>query len=591
MDKYNFIAKYLYQALIIFMLCVLSCILTTVSAKMAFTKIEYNINGISGEILENVSERLELLKKNMLNQPNTKNINFYYSNINEAIKSSISPYGYFSSIISIKYKNKQDTQFTTIAITLGSPVIIGSITIDITGEGKSHDTLKEVIKNIPLKQGNIFNSITYETVKQQLLSWASKNGFIHAYFIKKIVDVNSENNNANINLYFDTKIRYYFGKINIIPNPFSEDLIRKYLSFNSSDVFTSNNMLQSHNNLTDSSLFQIIQISPQFNHIYDKKYIPINVILKPKKIIGLQTGIGYGTNSGMDSHVNLDFRRINSQGHSIKTNVQYSELIQNVGIKYIIPGINPIHDNFVIDSNAQKINVDVGKSKIFQFSVGLSRKKVTWNKTISLIYLNEEYTIYKDDDKIKEDEHFKANLIMPKLSIITKFANDNFFPSKGYKISAEIFGANKSFLSNVSFLQTNLKIDSIFTLGTIRFVQRNKFGSIFFLNTINKLPLSLQFLEGGTKSVRGYNYHSIGYGRYMFVSSLDIQLPVYKNWYLTTFYDIGNVFNSFDEELKSSVGTSIMLKSGIGPVNLGFAKGLEKGAPKFRIYFSIGVEI
>ena len=34
-----------------------------------------------------------------------------------------------------------------------------------------------------------------------------------------------------------------------------------------------------------------------------------------------------------------------------------------------------------------------------------------------------------------------------------------------------------------------------------------------------------------------------------------------------------------------------MFRTPIGPVNFGLAKALEKNAPKYRIFFSIGAEI
>ncbi|NQY43985.1 MAG: BamA/TamA family outer membrane protein, partial [Legionellales bacterium] len=98
---------------------------------------------------------------------------------------------------------------------------------------------------------------------------------------------------------------------------------------------------------------------------------------------------------------------------------------------------------------------------------------------------------------------------------------------------------------------------------------------------------------GGNSSIRGYDFQSklIGTGKYVYLASLDMQIPIVWRWYLSIFYDIGNVFNDIKSPIKSSAGIGVMFKTPIGPVNLGYAKGLEKNAPKYRIFFSIGSEI
>ncbi len=563
---------------------ILSCSIAT-AAKLPFEKIEYKITGVDGDILDNIKKKLEIIEKDLLEKPSAKKLRYYYSNIESTVNSAILPYGYYNSRIYVQHKNKDKTQFTTIRVKLKNPVKIQSVSIDVTGPGKNNTALQAILKNIPLKRGEIFNSIQYDAVKKQFATWGSNNGYIHADFIENLVDVDTEKNTADILLYFDTKQKFKIGEITIRKTSISESLIRKYLAFKTGDTFSSSKLLESYNNLTDSRLFRLVNISPKFNSIDKDNAIPIEIYLNTRKRVGLQTGVGYGSDSGFDSHVNVGFRRINSQGHSIKTHVRYSQFIENAGIQYIMPGFKPIRDTFTLHADVQRINVDIGKSRNLKLGISWARKKVPWNKTFQLFYLREAYTIFEDNDSAS------SYMTIPKYTATTKHANDNVFPSKGYKISWEIMGASKSVLSSNSFIQTSAGVGFIFTLFKIRFIQRNKVGVNFIIDDVNKLPLSLHFLEGGNNSIRGYKYQSIGTGKYLYLARLDAQIRIVGDWHFSTFYDIGNVFDKLKNPAKSSVGVGVMYKTAIGPINLGVAKGLEKEAPKFRIFFSIGMEI
>ena len=63
-------------------------------------------------------------------------------------------------------------------------------------------------------------------------------------------------------------------------------------------------------------------------------------------------------------------------------------------------------------------------------------------------------------------------------------------------------------------------------------------------NTKNifQLPLSLQLLAGGSDSIRGYQFQSIGPGKKLVIGSVELQQEIKEDWYLNVFFDAGDVY-------------------------------------------------
>ena len=72
-------------------------------------------------------------------------------------------------------------------------------------------------------------------------------------------------------------------------------------------------------------------------------------------------------------------------------------------------------------------------------------------------------------------------------------------------------------------------------------------------------------------TIRGYDYKSIGPGKYMRIISAEVQHRVYKDWYAAVFVDMGNVGNSNRTALLKSFGVGTVYKSPVGDIELSVA--------------------
>ena len=79
-----------------------------------------------------------------------------------------------------------------------------------------------------------------------------------------------------------------------------------------------------------------------------------------------------------------------------------------------------------------------------------------------------------------------------------------------------------------------------------------------YVSDYNNLPLSLRFTAGGTQSVRGYRYQSLG-PKYLLTNSIELQHRIKGNWFVGIFHDMGNAFNNVNHpDLQKSAGVGIV---------------------------------
>ena len=98
-------------------------------------------------------------------------------------------------------------------------------------------------------------------------------------------------------------------------------------------------------------------------------------------------------------------------------------------------------------------------------------------------------------------------------------------------------------------------------------ILKTSFGVIVSEDT---LPLSWYYRTGGTYTVRGFTYNSIGNteitdNKMLFTGSIEIQRNIYSSFYSNLFLDLGNVSsNIFNSPASYAVGTGLIWESPFG---------------------------
>lgn len=545
--------------------------------------LKFKFMGLSSELQSNVIARLQLKQNEIISYSDAEINNFYNQSPSEIAK-ALEPYGYFKAKVSAPRithnKNKWEGAYNVV---LGPAVQIVAIDLQILGPGATNSAFMKKLADFPLKKGEVFQADKYNAAKQFLFDLAATNGYVAAYLAHKEVQIDLENNIAKIRLDFATGPQYYFGETTFVAPYFSQKFLRRFLPYKQNEVYSSTKISQLHEALTNSNFFQEITVNPKIgkNNLYQ---VPVEVTVVPRKARQYNFGVGYGTDTGARASVGLELRHLTPEGQHFKSLLQVSQVQNDLELHYLIPGAHPTTDLYDFNAAGETLSLKNGKSLAGQIGAGYITVLKGWNQTVKLSLHHEHY-------QLTDQPYQSSTLLIPSINWLHNRSDDPISPNKGHSINITVQGASKYLIASTNFLQVQGNIKYLNTIfWQMQVVLRAAFGYTE-INDINNLPLSLQFYTGGAQSVRGFGYNSIGPGRNLAVGSVELRRRVYGDWYLAAFADAGNATNNVLAKPNESVGGGIVWRTGIGVLELTYAKAITLPGTPGRIQFVMGPEL
>ena len=538
-------------------ICLLVIILFMSFLAVAKTGAQFQVLGVKGKLLTNITARLGELAAN----------NPLASSSNEALQQHIEkamyPYGFFKPQIQI---SREGNSYVTISIQPGPKLLINRLSINIIGEGKNNPEIIKALQSLPIKQGDPFNSTQYEEAKQLLADAAEHEGYLHSAFDKAEVLINKDNYTSSITLIFNTGIQYYFGQLRFNPSYIAPELLRRYVPFQYGQPYSTNQILAFNDSLSGSGYFKSVSVKPADN---GNKNIPVDVYLENAARVNYSFGLGYGTDTGPRGQAGLHIVPVNRLGHKFNAIALGSFNENTIKTQYIIPGNNPLINQYEINSSLSTYSYDAGYSNSMLVSLAQRHHLPKYQRVLSLNNLYERFN-YSNQPKEESYSFFPR----AKLTWLNK--SEQLFSPNGYKVSVNGFIANNSVLSQINFAQTSIDAKAALTLESLgtRFYFHTLLG-ITQINNIDEFPLSLALLLGGSDNLKGYEYNSIGPGKIAQYGGFEIQKEIKPKWYLVSFFDTGDVYKPSIKSTKNDIGLGLMWVSPIGPIKIGLAEPVD----------------
>lgn len=479
-------------------------------AKDSSDPISITLHGVSGKVEANVEKRLqELQKLKPLAQ-------FSLEDLREQVLQAIQPFGYFKADVVIQRPTAQNLIVT---IHPGPQIMISKIRIELVGEGAQNPALREVIKNVPLMQHTPLFTEQYEQTKLKLIDTAENQGYLHARFQKNEILIDEENYTAEITLILDTGQLYYFGQVQFDPTYINPKLLHRFVPFHPGQVYSADQILQLNNELSNSGYFSSVLVKPQ---ISENSSVPIQIHTEPVSKYSYTLGAGYGTDTGVRGRAALHVVPVNRQGHKFNLLAQGSFVQNALQAQYVIPGQNPVTDQYTLTGNFSNLNYSAGYSNSFLVSLAQQHRVKNYQRTLSLNTLYEGFHYALQHDT-------KQFLFYPKTTLTFSKTKDLLFSPSGYNITINGLAANKIALSTINYAQTSLDAKAAIRIEPWRLrLYGHAIQGFIAINNIEQQPLSLALLLGGTDNLKAYSFNSIGPSRIISYAGFEIQKETKK---------------------------------------------------------------
>jgi len=173
--------------------------------------------------------------------------------------------------------------------------------------------------------------------------------------------------------------------------------------------------------------------------------------------------------------------------------------------------------------------------------------------------------------------------------------DDLLSPRKGWLLNLKAAAAIQGTLSDESFFNASGKLAAFFPVGKRdTLIGRVELGRTWASDP-QKVPSTYLFRTGGSSTVRGYSYESLGVkvgdattgGRVLGVASAEYVHMLTEEYGIAAFIDAGDAANTLhDYDVKLGYGIGFRWKSPIGPIAIDAAYG--EAVDDYRVHLVVG---
>lgn len=545
------------------------------------TNLQYVLSGLDEDAKKNVMARFANFLKGKGPHFTTQEIVHFYKEAPSEIKKGIAPFGYFNPTIHSVLLKRGPSFIAYFNVRPGVPVRIKSLAITITGMGFDTAALKSVVKELPLKEGAIFNVPHYSEAKLKLFETAKEEGYLKASFENKIL-IDKHQHTAQIIIHLKTGHRYYFGHFFFETHPYAESFMQRFLYLCPGSVFRSRKLLKNQEDMEKSYYFKRVVFRPEIDQARHYQ-VPVYAQLFAPKPLKYSLGLGYGTFTGVRVSAGLSLRHLGEYGEHLEAQLRLSSILGVIGVNYYIPGANPLTDEWVVGANYKKFNPKYGKSDSITFTGGYNTRFDKLRLNTSLNFLYERYYAFRPPS-------IHAHLLYPRFYLTYINADNIITPHQGIMLSFDLDLGAKPLLSTTSFIKTTIRGKAVVSpFGFCRIIGRGALGVVAVKN-LYRFPLSMRYFAGGINTLRGFPDSSIGPGKYLDIGSLEYQQRLKGDWYAALFYDVGSASNHFHSPINRGAGVGVVYDSIIGGIRFYVSRAISKRGMPHSVEFSIGPE-
>lgn len=462
-------------------------------------------------------------------------------------------------------------------------------------EGDMTDAQRQALLSVwPLKQGMPFRQADWSRAKQILLTQLLASDFRAASLHDSRADIDVPAQAADLTLVYHSGAAYRFGPLLIRGlESYDSELIDRYNRFvKPGEPYNEAALTALQAALQASGYFASVQVSTQPEEARadaeGQLRLPVHLRLRERAPHRLSFGAGASSNTGARVEAMYSTTNLAWQAWKLNTGVRLEEKRQTLYADVFLP---PAHANYLPSLGMAIEHSDIAKLKTERqaFSIQRAQKR----GSVDAKYLLN----WEQEDKEPWGGIATRNRALVADSQFNWYQLDSLVnPRRGQALLLKLGVASRAMASDQDFVRTQARFQQYFPVGARDTLSLRAEVGYTFASSKDGIPESYLFRTGGTNSVRGYGYQSLGVrngdaivgGRYMTTLSAEYTHWLENAWGMAFFVDAGNAIDSLDDiRLKYGAGVGARWLSPAGPIAVDLAWGEESRMP--RLHFSLAI--
>lgn len=555
--------------------------------------VNVEILGVSAPLKRQISATVEIATaKGDLPVSTVRNL---HRRAPEQIKASLQPLGYYRVEVQDELVPSGENFQARYHVQAGEPLRVTRVDVRLQGPGGADSNLIRVVSVFPLRVGDTLRHDRYETGKKALADCAAARGYLDAAFDSSQLRIDLEAYTSEVVLHFSTGPRYLYGPVTLHQDVVDTLLLVGYIPFREGDSLELSGLRQLQENLGQAIYFSQAQVDLR-RDLADGLKVPVEVQLLPRKTQRYEFGVGYGTDTGIRGRVEVGFRRLNRRGHNATLRLDASEIERSLSAEYKIPPAYPRTALWTLGVGVGDFSPEWSTTRALRLSVTPSRILAGWRAALGL-------SLEADDFEISVTQDTSILLVL-RTEWDRIRADDIRQPTHGSRFRLGLRGAHDNLLSTATFWEASAEARGVITmLPMVRLVTRGQAGYVGS-DDFAGLPPSARYVTGGSQTVRGYEYETLGPrdeyealvgGQVLMTGSVEMDFLFLKKWGrlgVAGFVDAGNASSTFDSfRFELGAGGGLRWASPVGMLRLDLGWPLDHPESGYEVHFSMGPDL
>ena len=500
--------------------------------------------------------------------------------------------GYFSAEIDVRIDRSADPIAVTLKVDTGPATRIESVRIVVTGPAATDvplgtEAIARLTRDWGLPEGEVFRQSAWTTAKQRARATLAGSPYAAARIARSEAAIDPERRSADLAVDLDSGPAFRFGKFEITGLvKYETSLVQNFSTITPGEPYSEAVLNQFLRRLNASGYFASVQgrVDPDTAHPEDAT-VDIAVIEAPTR--RLEGGVGYSTD--VQFRANANYRDVNFDGNGLQllADGRLETKIQSGSLRFSRP---PNDSGWIATFGAGIEHTDIESLVTRTAAAGTRWHTIEERDETAL-----SATYYLDEQQPAGSSRQTANALYPEYERHWRRVDDLVAPTTGWMASA-FAGGGVPGVSTRTFGRLRGRFAWWLPFGRSNELNVRVEGGAVLAGSRDGIPSKLLFRTGGSTTVRGYDFESLGVtdgsaivpGRYYGVASVDAIRWVDELWGFAAFIDAGNAVDSLSgAQLALGYGVGGRVRTPLGPFRLDVAYGQD--AHTVRVHFSVGL--
>lgn len=521
----------------------------------------------------------------------------------EATVSALETQGYFAPVVDLEVGEDALGETWDITIRPGERAIVRDVDLSFSGHivrPEFEGRLQTLKQDWGLKEGMPFINSNWADAKADLLEGVQRKQFYLARYRHTQATVHADDAKADLSVDVDSGPRVRMGPmqlegLNYVP----ESLIERYVAYEPGEPYDQDKLDEWQQSLQATSFFRgaFVQLDDAPEHRVvlpgDEIEMPLQVRVTEAPRRRFTTSLGVDSDNGLRAEGLYRQNIVFGQPVWIETGAGIDKNRRRAFYDvHFAPTRSGYHHSAGVLYNHSEIsgvtNTRYGLGwKLSQARKAAGDSRVEYETQWGLVLAH-------DKTDIDGGDSYKVPTLVGTWQWLRRDVNDKYDPREGWLLDVGL-GAGVTVDKREPFYRAGVRAQKWWTLGRYDVLTvRGEIGKVWAHT--DRLPEDFGYRTGGSRSLRGYKYQSIGLSRgnatigapTLAVFGVEYIRYITEQIGVAAFVDVGDAAETFrDMDWAWGYGLGARVRTPAGPFGIDLAYGQRDR--KLRLHFSLGI--